>query len=160
MSSYIYPLVGGLMIGSSVYHLLWYNGNVLGVSGIYGDSVSKIIAAFRSESNPEQSPLLSSQSASQSTSPPADDHGNVDNTKTGSASASKESSIQKDNWKLTFTAGLFLGGVLLRIFRPVLESRLGVPIFDQIFLKSTTHPLTTFGVGLLVGVGSKVQSYL
>src|SRR5216110_770639 len=48
MASYYYPLIGGSMLASSVYHLLYYNGDILGASGIHEASLSKVLSLVRS----------------------------------------------------------------------------------------------------------------
>lgn len=40
MQTFFYPLLGGLCIGISASLLLWFNGRISGVSGIYWDLIS------------------------------------------------------------------------------------------------------------------------
>ena len=45
---YLYPLMGGLMLASCVYHLFYFNGNILGVSNIYGAAASQAVVLLQS----------------------------------------------------------------------------------------------------------------
>jgi hypothetical protein len=60
--SVVYPLAGGLMLASSVYHLLYFNGNVLGISGIYRSTISQILNKARLVSTGQQ-PMEADNSA-------------------------------------------------------------------------------------------------
>jgi uncharacterized membrane protein YedE/YeeE len=53
--SFIVPIVGSLMMGSSVYYLLSHHGNILGISGIFHSSVRFIWSLFIGKIvNPEE----------------------------------------------------------------------------------------------------------
>ena len=140
LSEYMYPLNGGLMLGSCVYHLLHLNGKVLGISGIYGSAISRAISIVGLK--------LSQMSTSAET------------TVINAPDTSKEDeNDQRDgNWQIAFTLGMMFGGILLRTFRPYLERSLGIPLFDAVGgdKNSIWFSLSTFLVGLLVGVGTKV----
>jgi hypothetical protein len=154
MISY-YPLIGGLMLGSSVHHLLYYNGNILGISGIYFSTLSAISKRLqentsqipRSESGSESSSLSNEvqQNVSRAEVRPAPDNG----------VNSKSEGIRW--WKIAFTAGLLVGGGLLRAFGPGIEKNLGISLFDHSSIQLLSKSLlATFLAGALVGVGTKV----
>jgi hypothetical protein len=135
-----YSLIGGLMIGSSVYHLLAFNGNVLGISGIYGSQVSKLLNSVRSFFDTKDIKTKASRQTNR-----------VGTTK---SEPPKVAGILRD-WKFAFVAGLLVGGGILRVYRSEIEGRIGIPIFDDAFLKEI-HPLQTFLVGALIGAGTNV----
>lgn len=147
------------MLASSVYHLLYFNGHVLGVSGIYGSSVSNVLSAVRSGFSRAQSPQVvepTTKPTSSETDPLVGNSSNESNN-ASTTEGGNDSEIESNNWELAFTAGLLCGGFLLRIFRPILESRLGVPIFDEAVIQGTSSPpMITFLIGTLVGIGTKV----
>jgi hypothetical protein len=147
------------MLASSAYHLLYFNGDVLGVSGIYGSSLSQVLSMARSGFSRPQPP-----SVVQSTTKPIFEtepliSSSVDPTNEPSTTADGTNSPEPEsnNWKVAFTAGLFCGGLLLRTLRPILERRLGVPIFDEDIIQGISNsPLITLLAGTLVGIGTKV----
>lgn len=140
------------MLASSVYHLLYYNGRVLGISGIYGGTVSTVLGSVRRhfaaiqpakgetvQSSPENHALLNGGC-------PTDQKRDVEQA--GSS-----------RWKISFVAGLLAGGTLLRFLRAPIEIRLGTPIFEAAALQGiSATPLTSLLAGLLVGTGTKVMS--
>ena len=66
-----------------------------------------------------------------------------------------ESTVDSGNWKLAFTAGLFAGGLLLSVLRPYLESKLGIPLFEDVPLNVlSASPLMAFIGGAIVGPAS------
>jgi hypothetical protein len=143
MSTYAYPLLGGTMLASSVYHLLYFNGQILGISGIYGGAISDIVQAVR-------------KSFASAQSPPQEANGT---TVASEASPLVEQSDENKDlrWRVSFVAGLLAGGTLLRLLRAPIESRLGSPIFEQAVVQGTSAtPLASLLVGLLVGVGTNV----
>jgi hypothetical protein len=143
-SAIAYPVFGGLMIASSIYHLLAYNGNVLGISGIYGSALSttmgkllpsctkrRISASESTGQNGEGQPLLNHVDANQ----------------------------PNKLWTIAFTAGLLAGGALLRASRTFIEKDLGVRIFDYAFIGGrTSNSLIALFMGAMMGVGTKVFS--
>jgi hypothetical protein len=137
-----YSLIGGLMIGSSVYHLLAFNGNILGVAGIYGSQVSRLLNAVRSVLDVKRIPKKTSNGSN-----------NVANEGEPSTATANE---HIEDWRFAFIAGLVFGGMILRVFCFDIERRLGVPIFEDSFIAGK-HPLETFLVGGLVGAGTKVN---
>ena len=152
------------MMASCVYHLLYYNGDVLGASGIYASSLSTVLSLVRSGFSRAPSPSATAVTES-STNPASTETDslidNASNPKIHSSAdeGSNTSEADNDNWKLAFTAGLLYGGILLRVLRPVLEHHLGVPIFDKAVVEGTfSTPPVTFLVGSLVGIGTKVIS--
>lgn len=128
------------MIGSSVYHLLAFNGNILGISGIYGSQVSKLLNSVRSFFDTKDIKTKASRQTNR-----------VGTTK---SEPPKVAGILRD-WKFAFVAGLLVGGGILRVYRSEIEGRIGIPIFDDAFLKEI-HPLQTFLVGALIGAGTNV----
>lgn len=138
--SLAYPLVGGLMLGSSVYHLLYFNGNVLGISGIYSSTINQILnkaGLVQSAQTVTSNGTESAKSNGQGPRPPKID-----------------SDIE--GWKFAFTAGLITGGFVLRTFRSSIEKGLSTQIFeDRLFGSMGQNPLKTFVVGALVGIGTK-----
>jgi len=170
LSEYLYSLNGGLMLGSSVYHLLYLNGQVLGISGIYGSAISRavsIVGLKLSTISTSRKKTTTDTPANgivhPHTDPAADDDVAASDPllANGSSSPSKEEIVPKDgNWQIAFTLGLLAAGVLLRTIRPYLERSLGVPIFDQTLDDESSKwlPLSTFVVGLLIGVGTRVRS--
>jgi hypothetical protein len=156
MTSY-YPLIGGLMLGSCVHHLLYYNGNILGISGIYTSTLSTISNALRENT----SQIPPSESASKSSSVSNKVQGNVPGSDI--SPTPDNGGINKSNgnrwWKTAFTAGLLAGGGLLRVFGPNIERNLGISLFDPSSIQTLSkYPLATFLAGVLVGVGTKVLS--
>jgi hypothetical protein len=151
MFAYSYPLVGGLMLASSVYHLLYYNGNVLGISGIYQSSFAKALRVLRLDLWQKQPPSKDSfvSAIEQSVS--------ITQNLANDNAAHPTKSPSDDNWKPAFIAGLLCGGILLRTFRAAIESGLGIPIFETSAIRGTSNPLfIEFLCGTLVGVGAKV----
>jgi hypothetical protein len=166
---YLYPLSGGLMLGSCVYHLLYFNGNVLGISGIYGSAISRAVSLVGLKLS--QISTLGKKTTTDTPAngnvhphndPAVDDLGASDPLlANGSSSPKKEEIVLEDgNWQIAFTLGLLAAGVLLRAIRPYLERRLGAPIFDQSLGNESSKwlSLSTFVVGLLIGVGTRVRS--
>ena len=147
------------MMASSLYHLLYYNGDI-GASGIYGASLSRVLSLVRSGFTRAASTSI----VEGSTNPTSSETDQlIDNSSTtnidSSAEEERKTSEVENDWKLAFTTGLLCGGILLRVLRPVLESRLGVPIFDKAVIEGTFNtPLVMFLVGSLVGIGTKVGS--
>jgi hypothetical protein len=136
------------MLASSVYHLYYYNGDILGVSGIYGSFLQRTLALVHSACKQEPSPQVTPE-------PPPTTYGTTEPTRKGAEEETKSSS--EINWKLAFLAGLLLSGGLLRSLRPILENRLGTPIFEDAALKAmSSHPLITLFLGVLIGAGTKV----
>jgi len=167
---YLHPLTGGLMLGSCVYHLLYFNGHVLGISGIYGSAISRAVSLVGLKLS-----RISTSGKKTTTDTPANGHVHPHNDPAadddaaasdpllanGISSPSKEEIVHEDgNWQIAFTLGLLAAGVLLRTIRPYLERSLGAPIFDQSFSNESSkwQPLSTFVVGLLIGVGTRVRS--
>jgi hypothetical protein len=163
----LYPLSGGLMLGSCVYHLLYLNGKVLGISGIYGSAISRAISIVGfnlgrmstsvrklATNTPSEGP------ASHPDGPTAEDPLLANTNSPTSVPKEKEIVIEEEDWKIASTLGLLATGALLRIIRPYLERNLGVPIFDPVLgdESSKSFQLSMFVVGLLIGVGSKVRS--
>ena len=156
MSSYYYPLIGGTMMATSVYHLLYYNGKVLGISGIYGGAISDVIDSIRRS-------FATSRSAKQVT---AQFRSETDSLSDDSvALATRNSKIEKgenneatgSRWKVSFVVGLLAGGTLLRLAQAPLEIRLGIPIFEKSVIQGVSvSPLASVLSGLLVGIGTKV----
>jgi hypothetical protein len=147
MTTY-YPLIGGLMLGSCVYHQLYYNGSVLGISGIYRSSLSAISAKFRNKLLDGNRPSISDR----------DDIDEEPRKQSGGDTSANDNSKGEQNWKIAFTAGLLVGGALLRVFGPQIENKLGISIFDPVSVRFLSkYPLTTFLAGMLVGVGTKVR---
>jgi hypothetical protein len=161
---YLYPLSGGLMLGSCVYHLLYFNGNVLGISGIYGSAISRTVSLVglklsRISTSPTDTPANGHVHPRNGTA--ADDVGASDPLlANGSSSKRKEIVFEDGNWQIAFTLGLLAAGVLLRAIRPYLERRLGAPIFDQSLSNESSKwlSLSSGVVGLLIGVGTRVRS--
>jgi hypothetical protein len=154
MTTY-YPLIGGLMLGSCVYHHLYYNGSVLGISGIYRSSLSAISAKLRKN-------ILYSDKPSKG--PSISDRDNIDEEPENQSAvdtSANDSSQGDQNWKIAFTAGLLGGGALLRVFRPQIEKQLGITLFDPVSVRLLSkYPLATFLAGMLIGVGTKVTKPL
>ena len=147
------------MLGSCVYHLLYFNGNTLGVSGIYGSTLRKLfnIHSHIVLSDATKATANTYDSAEQ----------NADNVDVNPAPNDvDDQKVQQDEdgdtWKPAFTAGLLLSGLLLRVLRPYIEKDLGVPIFDETFVNGQmfTSPFITLLVGFGVGIGTKVTSIL
>jgi hypothetical protein len=159
MATYYYPLIGGSMLASSVYHFLYFNGHVLGVSGIYGSSLSQVLSMARSEFSRSQPPRVVEPTARpiSETEPLISSSVNPTNESSTTADGTNSPEPESNNWKLAFTAGLFCGGLLLRILRPILERRLGVPIFDEDIIQGISNsPLVILLAGTLVSIGTKV----
>jgi hypothetical protein len=151
MASYYYPLIGGSMLASSIYHLYYYNGNILGISGIYESFLQRTFASVQSACTHEPSPKVPPEPL-----PPPTTYGTATPAREEAAEESMPAS--DTNWKPAFLAGLLLGGVFLRSFRPMLESRLGVPIFEDGALKEmSNHPLVTLFLAGLIGAGTRVD---
>ena len=141
--SFYYPLTGGLTLSSCIYHLLSFNGDVLGISGIFGSSITKAATIFQrkwvcaqnSEDTAKAPPTLNSK-------------GLVPNDITIKTSTLSDKTKRGQYWELAFTAGLLGGGLMLRLFRSFLERRLGIPIFEEGFLsRRSGSPLTSFCQG-------------
>ena len=157
------------MLGSCVYHLLYFNGNVLGISGIYGSAISRAVSLVGLKLS-----RISTSGKKTTTDTPAngnvhphndtaaDDVGVSDPLlANGSSSPKKKEIVLEDgNWQIAFTLGLLAAGALLRAIRPYLERSLGAPIFDQSLGNKSSKwlSLSTFVVGLLIGVGTRVRS--
>lgn len=152
MASYTYPFVGGLMLGSCVYHLLSFNGDVLGVSGIYGTAAKQVLSVF-TKPRPE---------AQKATHPevPTTYGTTSDNTGTSTDQVPEKDiavPLSRIDWHVAFTVGLFTAGAILRIFRPKIEEYLGVPLFEDAYVeRGNGQPLTQILSGALVGFGTKV----
>ena len=154
MTTYVYPFIGGSMMASCVYHLLYFNGNPLGVSGIYSASLSNVLSVVRLGFS--KTPPVGSESTSEPTS------SETDNLIHNPANPNVMSSAEPNNttwqlaWQLAFTSGLLAAGLLLRVLRPVIESHLGVPIVDEAVIKGISSTLLiSLLSGTLVGIGSK-----
>jgi hypothetical protein len=150
MSAYSYSVLGGLMVASGVYHLLYYNGNVLGISGIYGSSVSTAVGLFRSQfMGDDVHPTYIAERTSQ-----------PENKAAANGKEVQSKQAPSDEWwRLGFLAGLFSGGLVLKAFRHQIEQRLGLALFDSTQPHETiNHILVTFLIGGLVGLGTKVTS--
>lgn len=135
------------MVGSCVHHLLGFNGNVLGISGIYSATVRRVLLAAGGKEvvKKETTGLLNGK---------ADGVGRKDEKQENVA---VESTADSGNWKPAFTAGLFAGGLLLRVLRPYLETKLGIPLFDDAAVNAlSASPLVAFIGGAIVGLGTKV----
>jgi hypothetical protein len=156
MSSYYHPLVGGTMLASSVYHLFYYNGKVLGIRGIYSGAVAETLESIRRSfatahsakegvaQSPSEADGLVSGNSPMATSNPKAQKGETNET--GAL-----------RWKVFFVAGLLAGGALLRFLREPIESRLGIPIFETGLIQGTSAtPLVSLLSGFLVGIGTKV----
>jgi hypothetical protein len=157
MLATLYPLVGGLMLGSCVYHLLYFNGDTLGVSGIYGSTLRKLfnIRSHIALSDATKATANTYDSGEQ----------NADNVYVNLApNDTGDQEVQQDEdgntWKPAFTAELLLSGLLLRVLRPYIEKDLGVPIFDETFVNGQmfTSPFITLLVGLGIGIGTRVST--
>jgi len=152
MASYTYPFVGGLMLGSCVYHLLSFNGNVLGISGIYGTTIKQILSVVSKPKEVQKADV-----------PEAPTNYGTASDNTNSADQTPENvpiSSSGVDWHVAFTAGLFAAGAIQRIFRPKIEEYLGVPLFDDAYVgRGNGQPLAQFLSGLVVGVGTKVCIY-
>ena len=152
------------MLASCVYHLLYYNGDVLGASGIYASSLSKVLSLVRSGFSRAPPPSVTAVAGASTNPTSTETDSLIDNSSNPKIDSSADegsntSEADNDNWKLAFTAGLLCAGILLRVLRPVLERHLGVPIFDKAVIEGTSStPLLTFLVGSLVGIGTKVIS--
>jgi len=160
-SECLYPLTGGLMLGSCVYHLLYLNGNVLGISGIYGTAVSRAISIVGLNlSRISTSAKKSAPNESQQDGATAEDALLGDSSTPTSPPKEIETEPEDGDWQMAFTMGLLAAGALLRTIRPYLERSLGVPIFDPVLgnESSRVFQLSLFVVGLLVGLGTKVRS--
>lgn len=129
------------MLGSCVHHLLYFNGNVLGISGIYGTTVRSVLSLIGGKSKePEKKEI-----------------GTTNGTAANGTVTTKREAEDGSNWKLVFTAGLLAGGFLLRLFRPYLERKLGIPLFDDAAVKAlATSSAAAFFGGAVVGLGTKV----
>ena len=156
-ASTLYPLVGGLMLGFCVYHLLYFNGDTLGVSGIYGSTLRKLFNIHshivlsdetKAIANTDDSVEQSADNVEVNPAPNDLDDQEVQHDEDG------------DTWEPAFTAGLLLSGLLLRVLRPYIEKDLDVPIFDETFVNGQmfTSPFITLLVGLGVGIGTKVSN--
>ena len=166
---YLYPLSGGLMLGSCVYHLLYFNGNVLGISGIYGSAISRAVSLVGLKLSRISTPgkKTTADTPANGNVHPHNDTAADDVCASdpllanGSSSPKKKEIVLEDgNWQIAFTLGLLAAGVLLRAIRPYLERSLGAPIFDQSLGNESSKwlSLSTFVVGLLIGVGTRVRS--
>ena len=155
------------MLGSCVYHLLYLNGKVLGISGIYGSAISRAVsivglnlsrmstsARKLATNTPSEGP------ASHPDGPTAEDPLLANSNSPTSVPKREEIVIEEGDWQIACTLGLLATGALLRIIRPYLERNLGVPIFDTVLgdESSKSFQLSMFVVGLLIGVGTKVLS--
>lgn len=133
------------MLASSVYHLLYFNGNVLGISGIYRSTISQILGKVEIIKSTLQQSVKTSEEAQ------------ADNN----TSRSKSTRPNDERWKIAFTAGLVAGGFVLKIFRRSIEERLGTALFENKPLNVlAANPLKSFIIGALVGVGTKVHLVL
>jgi hypothetical protein len=114
----------------------------LGISGIYGASVRTILGCLRGK----EAPGKSTQKDQNGTTNVAGMKGEEKYLNEGSC------------WKLAFTAGLLAGGLVLRIARPYLERKLGIPLFDDAAVTAlVSSPVAAFIGGAIVGVGTKVS---
>jgi hypothetical protein len=137
------------MVGSGVYHLMYFNGNVLGISGIYAASVRTVLAWFGGKESPKKEEKEPSGTT------------NATGDGAGIKGQEKLSEGADSFWKLAFTAGLLSGGLLLSVFRHSLEKKLGIPIFeDAAAIALASSPAAAFLGGILVGVGTKVSPFL
>jgi len=137
------------MVGSGVYHLMYFNGNVLGISGIYAASVRTVLAWFGGKEGSKKEEKEQPEA--------------MTGTGTGAGIKGEEklSEGADSYWKLAFTAGLLSGGLLLSVFRHSLERKLGIPIFeDAAAIALASSPVAAFIGGILVGVGTKVSPFL
>jgi hypothetical protein len=130
------------MVGSCVHHLLYFNGNVLGISGVYGAGVRTVLGCLRGKEEPGKN-IQKDQNG----------------TTNGTGIKGEEKYVSEGSyWKLAFTAGLLAGGFSLRIARPYLESKLGIPLFDDAAVAAlVSSPIAAFIGGAIVGVGTKVS---
>jgi len=134
------------MVGSGVYHLMYFNGNVLGISGIYAASVRTVLAWFGGKEGSKKEEKEQPETTI--------------GTGTGAEIKDEEklSEGADSYWKLAFTAGLLSGGLLLSVFRRSLERKLGIPLFeDAAAIALASSPAAAFLGGILVGVGTKVS---
>ena len=143
------------MLASSIYHLLYYNGEILGISGIYGSAVTDVLDSVRKSITAVQE---KKEDASQS---PSETDVLVNNrpesTETSSKNPKAEDEQRNSKWKIAFVMGLLSGGALLRLLRGPIESRLGIPIFEQTLIQgASATPIVSILSGLLVGIGTKV----
>jgi hypothetical protein len=153
--SFYYPLAGGLIVGSCVHHLLYFNGNVLGISGIYSASVRRILGVTGGKEVRNEAARKQSGAPDRTANGTADEVGNMDEIK--ATKGVNEPVSETGDWRLAFTAGLFAGGLLLRVLRPYLERKLGTPLFEDAAVKAlSASPLVAFIGGALVGLGTKV----
>jgi len=166
---YLYPLSGGLMLASCVYHLLRFNGNVLGISGIYGAAISRAVSLvglkfsrISTSGKKATADTPANGNVHRHNDTAADDFGASDPLLANRSSSpeKKEIVIEDGNWQIAFTLGLLAAGVLLRAIRPYLERSLGALIFDQSLANESSKwsSLSIFVVGLLIGVGTRVRS--
>ena len=137
-TSFYYGLIGGGMLASSIYHLLYYNGSVLGVSGIYGSFIERVIAIIQSTFLQE----VSQERATKSGSSETDRSVNINTHPTSKATPKEDvgrTEEDDETWKTVFVLGLFCSGLLIKALRPLLERRLGIPILDDRVIEHTSN---------------------
>jgi len=139
------------MVGSCVHHLLCFNGNILGISGIYSATVRRILGAAGGKEVVRKQPARILNGTANGTA------NGVRGKDEKQANGAVESTTDNGNWKIAFTAGLFAGGLLLRILRRYLETKLGIPLFEDVAVNAlSASPLMAFIGGAIVGLGTKV----
>ena len=114
-------------MAASLHTLLSKLGLVLGISGFFHSTVASALNATRSSKK---------------------------------RATSATSSVQTSIFPLVapyFTAGIFLGGVVLGLARPQIEAGLGAPILDAVGTAKSASLLSVAALGALVGFGTKVS---
>src|SRR6266496_5269669 len=104
MVSYYYPFMGGSMLASCVYHLLYYNGDVLGACGIYASSLSKGLSLIRSGFNRAPPPLVTAVTGSSTNPTSTEIDSLIDNSSdpkidSSADDGSNTSEADNDDWK-------------------------------------------------------------
>lgn len=160
----LHSFLGGLMLASSVHHLLLQVGSVLGISGFFHSAVRSLVD-FGSSGSSRSVANAASRSSSES-----NDHHSI----SPDDDLKRQSDHTQGFVSRYFINGLLIGGASLAAAQIPLQNLLGAPIFDApdpgfhlghglshgIFsLEAAKRFVPTAIHGILVGFGTKVSVF-